>query len=600
MSSFKNMGRLWYLLKRKWKIRSVSLIFLMLISGFSEVITLGSIVPFLAVIVDSTSVLNYPYVGDYLQYLGITEEKDLFIFFSLIFIAAIFLSAILRLFITRLNLYWCYELISDFSINAFERTIYQPFLYHSSRNSSELVGAITVKISTLQTGIILPVISSIQVLILILSIITALFFILPISNIIALGFFSLLYALIAFLFKKSYSQNSEIIATQQVKIIKVLQESLAGIRDIILGNYYDEYIKQYSLARRPLDKTAGKNAYMIIAPKFIIESLGMALIVFLILYNYSISGDTSIFLPSMGALALGAQRILPYLQQLYAAYSTILSSRQSVEDSLDILEQSMEAKYLIQENDGRNELIFNKSIELHDVSFKYSTENNFSLNNLNLRIKKGSLVGIIGSTGSGKSTLMDLLMGLIPSTTGVMKIDGKAIGLPDLLSWQRKICTVPQNIILADTSIKNNISLGQVDGSISTNKLQEAAQKSQLLEYVKSLPEGLDTEVGERGSRISGGQRQRIGIARALYKGGEVLFLDEATNALDMKTEDKILNDIKNLENNLTIIIVAHNINTVKDCDKIVVMDKGSIVEDGTFDEISNSENFKKVSGELL
>jgi len=600
MSSFKNIDRLWNLLEKKWKIRSVSLIFLMLISGFSEVITLGSIIPFLAVIVDSTSVLDYPYIGDYLKYLGINEEKDLFIFFSVTFLVAIFLSAILRLLIAKLNLYWCYELISDFSINAFERTIYQPYLFHSSRNSSELIGAITVKISTLQTGIILPVISSIQVSILIISIITALFFILPTSNIIALGLFSLLYALVAFLFKKSYSKNSEIIATKQVKIIKVLQESLAGIRDIIIGNYYDEYIKQYSLARRPLDKTAGKNAYMIIAPKFIIESLGMALIVFLIVHNYNSSTDVSILLPSLGALALGAQRILPYLQQLYSSYSTILSSRQSVEDSLDILEQSMEAKDLIQENSVSKELIFNKSIELHDVFFKYSNENNFSLSNLNLRIKKGSLVGIIGSTGSGKSTLMDLLMGLIPSTTGVMRIDGMGMDPSDLLSWQKKICTVPQNIILADTSIKKNISLGQVDSSISPNKLQEAAKKSQLLEYIESLPEGLETEVGERGSKISGGQKQRIGIARALYKGGEVLFLDEATNALDMKTEDKILSNIKNLENNLTIIIVAHNINTVKDCDKIIVMDKGSIVEDGTFDEIGNSENFKKVSGDFL
>lgn len=600
MSSFKNIDRLWNLLEKKWKIRSVSLIFLMLISGLSEVITLGSIVPFLAVIVDSTSILDYPYIGDYLEYLGINEEKDLFTFFSLIFLVAIFISATLRLLITKLNLYWCYELISDFSINAFERTIYQPYLFHSSRNSSELIGAITVKISTLQTGIILPVISSIQVSILIISIITALFFILPISNIIALCLFSLLYALVAFLFKKSYSKNSEIIATKQVKIIKVLQESLAGIRDIIIGNYYDEYIKQYSSARKPLDKTSGKNAFMIIAPKFIIESLGMALIVFLIVYNYNFSADISILLPSLGALALGAQRILPYLQQLYSSYSTILSSRQSVEDSLDILEQSMEAKDLMQENTGSRELIFNKSIELHDVSFKYSNENNFSLSNLNLRIKKGSLVGIIGTTGSGKSTLMDLLMGLIPSTTGVMKIDGIGMDASDLLSWQKKICTVPQNIILADTSIKKNISLGQLDSSISDNKLQEAAQKSQLLEYIESLPEGLETEVGERGSKISGGQKQRIGIARALYKGGEVLFLDEATNALDMKTEDKILNNIKNLESNLTIIIVAHNINTVKDCDKIIVMDKGSIVEDGTFDEIGNSENFKKVSGELL
>jgi ATP-binding cassette, subfamily B, bacterial PglK len=596
-SSLKSIYRLWSLLELKFKQRTFLLMLLMLVSGFAELVTMGSIVPFLAVLIDSTSVLQYPYIGDFLQYLNIDQEKDLILFFSLVFIVAIFLSAILRLFISRINLLWCYELISYLSIAAFERTLYQPYLKQVLRNSSELVAVLTAKISSILTGVMLPLIAGVQVIILIISIITALMLILPLSNVIALTAFSLLYALVSLLLRKKYTKNSKIIAQEQVKAIKVLQESLAGIRDIILGNYYDEYINQYANSRKLLDRTSGTNAFLIVAPKFIIESLGIVLIVLLVLYNYGSSIEIAILLPSLGALALGAQRLLPYLQQLYAAYSTIISSSQSVIDALDILEQPMIMQEIIKNHSQERKLDFNKVIQLDNLSFQYSEESDFELKNLNLNIEKGDTIGIIGTTGGGKSTLIDLLMGLIQPKNGNIFIDERELEESLLVSWQKNLSHVPQNIVLTDNSIKQNIALGQADDDISISKVKEVLIKAQMKHFIDSLPDGIETKVGERGVRLSGGQRQRIGIARALYQSREILFLDEATNALDMKTEDKILEIIRNIKDDLTLIIVAHNIDTIKDCDKILIMDSGSIAEAGSFDEIKNTEVFKRLTG---
>jgi len=595
----KPFQRLWDLLAMKWKLRLVILIFLMFISGFAELITLGSIVPFLAVLVDPSSVLENVYIGDFIISLGLTEQRDLFIFFSSIFLIAIVFSSLFRLVITKLNLNWCYDLISDLSIEAFRKTILQPYLVHLSRNSSELVSGITVKISAILTGLILPIVASIQVSILIISVILALIFILPLSNIIAIGIFSGLYALISLFLRKKYLSNSVVIANKQVKAIKVLQESLAGIRDIILGNFYKEYVDQYSKARRPLDKTSAKNAYMIIAPRFIIEALGMSLIIFLVIFNYTSYGNITQIIPAIGALALGAQRLLPYLQQLYSSYSTIMSSRQSVIDSLELLEQPNNENLLFSNRNIEN-LSFNRLIELKNISFKYSKESEFSLKNINLKIPKGTTVGIIGTTGGGKSTLLDLLMGLISPDDGEMIVDDAPVNASNILKWQNKICTVPQNIVLTDDSILKNIALGFPEEDINLEMVKIAAKKAELDSFIEDLENKYLTEVGERGVRLSGGQRQRIGIARALYRGGEVMFLDEATNALDMKTEDKILSLIKSIDSSITLFIVAHNIETIKDCDSIIIMNKGEVETIGNYIDVKETASFKRVVGELI
>lgn len=597
-NSFQSINRLWVILDRGWKFKIGLLVFFMFISGFAEIITLGSVVPFLAVLVDPQQIFDVPFLNRILSAIGISEQRELVTFFSMCFSVAILTSSALRLAITKLNLKWCYELISDLSIRAFERTVYQSYLHHTSFNSSEFVSAITVKVSTLQTGLILPCIATIQVSILIISLISALIFILPLSNVLLISLFAIIYALLTYVLRSIYRKNSQVIASVQVSAIKVLQESLAGIRDIILGNLFEQAIKKYSMARVPLDNYSGKNAFMIQAPRFLVEAMGMLLIVFLVFYNFISSNDLSTVLPTLGALALGAQRLLPYLQQLYSSISTIYSSSQSVIDSLEILEQPMRVRELFQAE--KKDITFKECLELNNVSFSYDEKNNFAIKDFSLKIPKGSKVGIIGSTGSGKSTIMDLMMGLITPQSGSISIDNHLLDETEIKDWQREIFHVPQNIILLDASIKENIALGQDIDEISLDRVKSSAEKAGLNDFIKSLPSGFESIVGERGAKLSGGQRQRIAIARALYKGGSILFLDEATNALDMETESNIMGVLDNLLDQLTVVIIAHNLGTVKNCDEIIIVSNGSIVERGAFDSVSNSDHFKALSGNLV
>jgi ATP-binding cassette subfamily B protein len=392
------------------------------------------------------------------------------------------------------------------------------------------------------------------------------------------------------LIRKRFKSHSKVVAEKEVLAIRTLQESLFGIRDIILGKFHEKFTKDYFLHRRALDTTSGKIAFLTASPRYLIEGLGILLIIFLAVDAYQGSQKPELVLPSLGVLALGAQRLLPYLQQLYASYATIVSSEQSVLDALEVLEHSNEDV-----SHNNTEIRFEKSIELKNCFFKYSIDSNEVLNGVNLTIKKGQKVGFIGSTGSGKSTLIDIMMGFLNPSKGSLLIDGKVIDKDNIHDWQSKIFHVPQQIILSDTSIKNNIAFGIEESAISHQRVVDSCEKAKLTDYIKELDKGYDSLVGERGIQLSGGQRQRIGIARALYKGGEVIILDEATNALDNKTESMVSEAIDSLSESITKIIVAHNHETIKNCDIIFILQEGSIVEAGNYKELQKTERFKEI-----
>ena len=589
--------RLWRMLPGKAKVKISILIIFMILSGFAEVLTLGSIIPFIAAITDPQSLYEYPILKDILRSFGVLEEKDLVLLMSVVFCSAVLLSATLRLIIAKLNFKWSFEIVAELGIMAFEKTLYQKYKVHISRNSSELVSGITVKTANLVGGLILPTISAIQLIILTFSILASLVLLLPGMQIIALGVFASIYLIVSLSLKETFHKNSETIAFHQVKTVKILMESLAGIKDIILGNYYKYYIDDYSKAEKAYRSTLGRNSFLILAPRFIVEALGMILIVSLAYYTFSISPNPLSVLPSVGLLALAAQRVLPYLQQLYAASAAISGNQQSNSDALDLLEQILPTN--TNEAAHKNTLEFNNSIFLRDLEHRYTEDINNSLNGINLEIKKGEIIGIIGTTGSGKTTLIDIIMGLISPTRGSICIDETELDSSNLSSWQRNIAHVPQTIFLSDTSIRRNIAIGIESEDISVKLMNDCVEKSFLKSFIDTLPEGLDTKVGERGVQLSGGQRQRIGIARAFYQRGTILVLDEATNALDMKTEQGIVDTIRQIGKELTLLIVAHNLETIKNCNKIIIMNKGVIVEIGSFESISKTESYKDISGQF-
>ena len=323
------------------------------------------------------------------------------------------------------------------------------------------------------------------------------------------------------------------------------------------------------------------------SPRYALEALGMLLISALAYMLALQPNGIAKAIPVLGVLALGAQRLLPILQLAYSSLSTIQGGEASLKDALELLEQPL-PDYADQP--PAKPLMFLKKIELKNLSFRYTEQTPLVLNNLNLEICKGSRTGFIGVTGSGKSTLLDVVMGLLQPTDGALEIDGQSITSANNRAWQAHIAHVPQAIYLSDSTIEENIAFGIPKGSIDHKRVKKAAQQAQIAHIIESWPKKYKTYVGERGIRLSGGQRQRIGIARALYKQADVIIFDEATSALDNDTEQAVMEAIESLGNELTILIIAHRLTTLKNCTQVVELGDGGIKRIGSYQEIVSNE----------
>jgi len=362
------------------------------------------------------------------------------------------------------------------------------------------------------------------------------------------------------------AKSSEISAQQDAIFLK-LQEGLGGIRDIILDGAQDAYCGIFKQSIYPLRLAFAKVSFLSQSPRYVVESFTLILFVGLAWWAQACGPGAAGLIPYFGALALGAQRLLPALQQGYAAWSTILGYEAVTQDALGIL---VEPLPIHASQNKASRMPLRKEICLEGVKFRYADHGPWVLDGLSLNIRKGSRVGFIGKTGSGKSTCLDLLMGLLPPTGGRILIDGHPLEPGNLRSWQKNIAHVPQSIFLSDSNFAENIAFGIPLVDIEMSRVQEAARQAQIAQFIESSPQGYQSPVGERGVRLSGGQRQRIGIARALYKQAQVLVFDEATSALDHETEEAVMRSINSLSSDLTILIIAHRTSTLKNCDQII------------------------------
>jgi len=302
--------------------------------------------------------------------------------------------------------------------------------------------------------------------------------------------------------------------------------------------------------------------------------LGMLLITFIAYFLAQDSNTTVTTIPVLGALALGAQRLLPTLQQAYASWSSIVGAQAAIKDVLYLLDRPVLLKRLPL---NEKTLPFLDQIDLKDIWFRYAPDLPWVFSGLQLSIKKGDRIGFIGVTGCGKSTLLDLIMGLLPPSKGVIEIDGEVVSLSNVAAWQGNISHVPQTIFLSDATIAENIAFGIPFHEIDLERVKRAAQQAQISTVIELMKLQYLTIIGERGIKLSGGQRQRIGIARALYKEANVLILDEATSALDTETEQAVVEAIENLSPDLTILVIAHRISTLKSCSQIIELNHGAI-----------------------
>lgn len=587
--------RLWHHLCPRRRHQLGLLAGLMLVSSFAEVVSLGAVLPFLGILIAPERVFKHPMVADLAQAMGTTSADQLVLPLTVAFAAAALVAGVIRMLLLWVSNRLAHSCGADLSIEVYRRTLYQPYQVHVARNSSAVLsgmGKVGAAVSMLHQ--LMTLVTSTLLMVSIMLVLGAIDFGVAATAAIGLG---ASYGVIAWISRQRLRSNSQRIAYEQTQVLKALHEGLGGIRDVLLDGTQPVYCDVYRKADLPLQRALGNNSFIGQSPRFAMEAVGMMLIAALAYGLSRQAGGIATALPILGALALGAQRLLPALQQCFSAWAGIVGNHALLADAIALLDQPLPAELL---QPAPAPLLFKDSIRFEHVYFRYKDESPWVLDGLSLTIPKGARVGFVGSTGSGKSTTLDLLMGLLMPTKGELLVDGHIIIGNHLRAWQRSIAHVPQSIYLADTTLAENIAFGVLPEAIDLDRVQQAASQAQIASFIESSPEGYQAHVGERGIRLSGGQRQRIGIARALYKQARVLVFDEATSALDNTTEQSVMDSIDGLNRELTILIVAHRLSTLRRCDTIVELQGGRAVAQGTYEELlQSSASFRTMSTSL-
>lgn len=584
---------LWKHMDESLRIRFLLLFFLILLSSFFEVVTLGAVLPFLGMLTAPEMVYKNSWVSQFSPLLGFDSPEQLLLPITIGFISVSVIAGLLRIALLWTTTKFAFKYGADLSLEIYRRALYQPYTVHVSRNSSEIISGITNKVAT-AVSVLNQTLILISSVVLIISITFALMAIDHIIAIISCIIFGGAYIVISWISRQRLKKNSFKIATGQTQVVKALQEGFGGIRDVLLDCTQPIYCSVFHQASQQLRLAQGSNLFLSGSPRFAMESLGMVLIAVLA-YSLSKQNDSiSTVIPILGVFALGAQRLLPALQQAYNAWATIRGSYASMAEIVFLINQPVGAEI---ENSSLPSMCFSSSIQFKDVKFRYSPHGPWVLDEMNFTICKGEKIAFVGSTGSGKSTTLDLFMGLLDPTEGQLLVDGSVLSKTQFRAWQRSIAHVSQSIYLADATITQNIALGVETNKVDMDRVKLAAVQAQIAEFIQSQDQGYDTMVGERGVRLSGGQRQRIGIARALYKEADVLVFDEATSALDNATEQSVMDAIQGLGQHLTIIMIAHRLTTIRSCNKIFQIESGRVVSEGSFDELLvNSPSFRQMA----
>jgi ABC-type bacteriocin/lantibiotic exporter with double-glycine peptidase domain len=577
--------RLWNHLSKRRQKQFIWMQTFIVIASFFEMASLGAVVPFLGVLSEPEPVFQNEYLQPFIKFFGITEANQLALPMTVLFVSLVLLSAIIRLI-----LLWTLTRLSqlagaDLSINIYRHTLYQDYSVHVSRNSSEVINGIITKTQTVSKGVFGPILNLISTSVTIIGIIAVLLLINVTVTLTAFIGFGSLYLIVMYLTRRNLRENSQHIAEKSDLMVKSLQEGLEGIREVLINNNQKFYTELYRSSDLQMRRASWRNEMIYSSPRFGMEGVGIS-IVAIFAYSATLNlGGIDQFLPILGAFVLGAQKLLPAIQKAYASYSRVKGSKYSLMDVITLLDQPLPVSVNEQSLDY---FAYEKSIELKNLSFRYSEESPWILKNINLEIPKGSVVGVVGTTGCGKSTLLDLIMGLLPPSYGEVKVDNVSLKADNKRSWQAHISNVPQHIYLSDGTIEENIAFGLPSDEIDHERVLEAAKKAQLSDLIENWGKGYQTLVGERGTRLSGGQRQRVGLARAFYKQTDVLILDEATSALDDQTELAVMDSIESFDEELTVVIIAHRTTTLKSCDMIIKLSSDYTMQILSYEELMN------------
>lgn len=558
--------------------------FLIILMSVLEVIAIGYLGLFVKILSDLSFLYSNNIINSVFIWINVSESKFI-IYLGLSLIMILFLSTSLSIFTIWKGSLFASRWGTELGDRLYKNYINQSWAYHVNSNSSLLTKKISIEVFRVTDKLITQVLLMNARIVLIIVITGALLIFNPVVTISGFAVFAISYMVLYKSVAQSLHSNSIIITEENSKRFKTLSEGLNGILDVIILNKRYEFYKRFKARGIPYYKAHGTNVALTMIPKFFIEFLifgGFTLIIIFLLFKGGFNLNN--FLPNIAIYGLVGIKFLPAFQQIYNGLTQIkgnIAAWEDVKKDINIDEESV----IFFKPEELTSISINKKLHINNLSFRHKDESKLILNGINLDLEINSKIGILGSSGSGKSTLVNLIVGLIFPTTGEIRIDDVQITSKNIMSWQKNIGYVSQDIYLTDQSISENIAFGVDKHDINREKINFVLEQSDLSNFVATLPNGLDTIVGEKGVQISGGQRQRIAIARALYNNPEVIVFDEATSSLDGITEKNVMEIIGKINAKL-IIIVAHRLNTIKNCDKVIFLNNGLVVDQGSFDSV--------------
>lgn len=552
------------------------LLVLMLLNAFAELGTIGAVLPLLTLIGNPLGIEHYLWALQLLDLVGAGSQGARLLTATMIFSVFAVVGGVVRFELVRSTFTFSHDLAHELMLEIQRRLLSQPYSFHVGRHSSTLITALE-KSEIVVFDVILPIIQGASASVISLFIIAILVAVDPLTALAATAAFAVIYLAASAFYRRQLAANSQTIVHGLNKRMKIVQESLGGIRDVIIDGSQSLYLTALEREDSRLAHARAATAIISNVPRFLVETIAVVMVAIIALFVSGRPGGFAAALPDLGAIALGGQRLIPLVQQIYRAWSTATGNLSVVGETVHLLTLAADEDHV----DTRASILpLNDKISIEHVSFTYPGRRSPALEAINLEIPKGAALALVGETGSGKSTLTDLLMGLLEPERGRICVDGVPLTKIERRQWQRSIAHVPQSIFLADMTIAQNIALSAPDATAKPDWTAECAKKAQLHEFVASLPDGYETLVGERGIRLSGGQKQRLGIARAIYKKAPVIILDEATSALDELTESTVVDALNTLRGEgCTIIIVAHRLSTIRHCNLVARLDGGHIVE---------------------
>ena len=565
--------------------KKIPYLFIIIIIGMIfEVFGIGVLLPILTSILNPDLLMNNERIKLFFETLGISDSNKITEISLLLLFIIYFFKAMFLLWSNSFQNKLTAGLTASLSNQLYEKLVKKNYLFHALRNSSETIKLFQIEVNYFNT-FFLSTIYLITETSIVFAILLTLIFIEPTGTISIISIFLIFGSIFYVIGKKLSSRWGSIRESNDNNLSKLLIETFGGIKELIISNSFEFFINKNSRYNKIKATISSKNTTLNQVPRYYLELVTVGSFIAFIFLFLSSGKPVDSLVVLMGVFIASTLRILPSINRILGSLQQIKYYQSSIDVIYNHFIDNPETGQEIL-NYEKSKISFKSNFSVEKLNFFYNQKNNLVLKDVSFKVNKGSIIGIIGSTGSGKSTLVNIISGLIYPLKGNLMVDGRILNQSDLFSWRNSIGYVSQNTFLSDSTILENIAFGIDKKFISDERVQNAIQGAQIKEFIKRLPKGLNTIVGERGVQFSGGEQQRIGIARALYRDPEILILDEATSALDTLTEEKVMKSVYDLRLKKTIIIVTHRLSTLKNCEMIYHIKNG----------ILNEENLKTVS----